>query len=631
MLMPSDGSLEARVSSLEWEVQKLRAELRQMKAANDSTFAGTPEPVFAAVEAPGPVRRPRPDAPAQPATPAFHLDLETLVGRYGMLGLATLLALAAIGTFVSWAAARGLFGPTTRVVLGFVAALGIAAAGLKLRPRSRSFSDSLLALALAAIHVCAWAAGPSLGLVPAPLALAFSAAASVALGAFALVQADELLWCVGFGGACVAPFVTSTGQGTAPMLAAYGCAVLVAAGSGLASRRWFIAGRIFAAGTALFVVALLTMPAAQNAALLALGLPLVVAGFGVLPFARGELLRPRLRTMGLLTGAAALDLGYSPLPWMGRVGAALAIGIAGCAWLLLLELTDGEPAGRLVDGLGDLEEEPAQWMDGALIPSLFLCALGLAFGSDAAAPLGIAAAVLLASTSRRSGSLRDALALSTWGAASLATWLATRTVPASSVASVAWTSISLLWVGLFWLPSATWTWTSRVSLALTSLWTLLLLSARGRYIAFPFSTAETASALAVALAWAAALYAARKQSDDPSAVSARLGLAAFVFLWGHLELAHSISSSASSLLLMGYYAVAAVVFVGWGRAKHSATLRRVGLGLGLVAALLAVRGAWNLPGAGTRIAAYLLVSGFLLGIAWWYRQPDAIPTPEPAA
>jgi hypothetical protein len=132
-----------------------------------------------------------------------------------MLGLATLLALAAIGTFVSWAVAHGLLGPATRVLLGLVAAAGIATAGLKLRPRSRSFSDSLLALALAAVHVCAWAAGPSLGLVPAPVALAASAIVSVALGAFALLQGDEPLWCVGFGGACVAPFVTSTGQGTA--------------------------------------------------------------------------------------------------------------------------------------------------------------------------------------------------------------------------------------------------------------------------------------------------------------------------------------------------------------------------------------------------------------------------------
>src|SRR5207245_4148817 len=194
---------------------------------------------------------------------------------------------AAIGTFVSWAVAHGLLGPTMRVVLGLVAAAGIGAGGLKLRARSRSFGDSLLALALAAVHVCAWAAGPSLGLVPAPLALAFSALASVALGAFALVQADEPLWCVGFGGAAIAPFVTSTGRGTAPMLTAYAAAVLVAAGSGLGSRPWFIAGRIFAAGAALFTVALLCMPASQSARLLALGLPLRPARVPGSPLPRG--------------------------------------------------------------------------------------------------------------------------------------------------------------------------------------------------------------------------------------------------------------------------------------------------------------------------------------------------------
>ena len=299
-------SLEARVAALEWEVRQLRSEMIRARSSDDrnpsapappaiveARFEATPRPRPPAA----PIREaaPRP-SPAPVTTPS--LDLETLVGRYGMLGLATLLALAAIGTFVSWAIAHGLLGPTVRVALGLVASAAIAVGGLRLRRRSRSFGDSLLALALAAVHVCAWAAGPSLGLVPAPLALAFSALASVALGAFALTEADEPLWCVGFGGAAVAPFVTSTGQGTAPMLAAYAAAVLVAAGSGLGSRPWFIAGRIFAAGAALFTVALLCMPASQNAPLLALGLPLVAAGFAVLPFARGEVLRPRLRTMG---------------------------------------------------------------------------------------------------------------------------------------------------------------------------------------------------------------------------------------------------------------------------------------------------------------------------------------------
>src|SRR5919204_352176 len=253
-------SLEARVARLEWEVRQPRAELIRAQGTGSRPAPAAPITVDARFDVPAAAR-----SAASPRRAVEErssaIDLETLVGRYGMLGLATLLALAAIGTFVSWAVSRGLLGPTTRVALGLVAAAGIAAAGLKLRPRSRSFSDSLLALALAAVHVCAWAAGPSLGLVPAPLALAGSALVSVALG--------------------------------------------------------------------------------------------------------------------LLAALASQVLAYDRVAWMGRVGAAIAVGIAGAAWLVLLELSDGEPEGKLLDGLGD-EDGPAAWIEGVLIPGLFVSALGIA-------------------------------------------------------------------------------------------------------------------------------------------------------------------------------------------------------------------------------------------------------------
>ena len=633
MSEPRRPSLEIRVTALEWEVRQLRAELIRAKTAGERPTSPMPPfpPVVAAglPEAPPPPSSEMPDPSLEPrrspaAAVAPGVDLETLVGRYGMLGLATMLALAALGTFVSWAIAHGLLGPTTRVVLGLVAAAAIGVAGLKLRPRSRSFGDTLLALALAAVHVCAWAAGPSMGLVPAPLALGCSAAASVALGAFALIEADEPLWCVGFGGACIAPFVTSTGQGTAPMLAAYATGVLVAAGSGLGSRPWFVAGRVFAAGAALFVAALVAMPAAQNAPLFALGLPLVVAGFAVLPFARGQVLRPRLRTMGLLAAGAAFRLAFGPLPWMGPTGAAIAIGIAGCAWLVLLELADGEPAGKLLDGFGETEDGPAAWVEGAVLPGLFLGALGVALDLDAGPAFGAAAVILFASATRRSEASRDALAASTWAAAMVATWLTTRSADTLAIASLAWGSILLVWLGR-WVPTPTWSWTSRISLTMAGLWALSLLSMRPPYETFPFASRESIAAFAVALAWAAALYDARTNADERSRNSARVGLVAFAFLWGHQELVHAISPSTSSLLLVGYYAISSVAFVGWGRARRSPGLRRVGLGLGLVAAFLAARGAWQLDAPGTRIAAYLVVSVFLLGIAWWYRQPDEAP------
>ena len=221
-----------------------------------------------------------------------------------------------------------------------------------------------------------------------------------------------------------------------------------------------VASVALGAGAALFVFALLAMPASQKAPLFALGLPLVVAGFGVLPFSRGETLRPRLRTLGFLTAFAALGLALTAVWWMGETGAAIAIGIAGCGWLTLMERYD-----------------------------------------------------------------------------------------------------------------------------------------------------------------------ARAELEGFARTSALIGVGGFAFLWGHLELDRAISPSVSSLLLIGYYATASVGFVAWGRARRSPQLRRVGLGLGLIAAFLAARGAWQIPAAGARIAAYLLVSVFLLGIAWWYRQPDEAEAP----
>jgi len=405
------------------------------------------------------------------------------------------------------------------------------------------------------------------------------------------------------------------------MLAAYGAAVLVAGGTGLASRSWSIAGGIYAAGAALFAAALLVLPEAQNGPLFALALPLVAAGFGVLPFARGPVLRPRLRGLGFLAGLASLRLGFDPLWWMGPTGAAIAVGIAGCAWLVLIELADGEPAGQLLEGLGEAREARAAWVEGMVLPGLFLGGLGAALELRAAPAFGAAAAVLLAFAARRSDAARDALAATTWAAAMLATWLATRTTPELAAASLAWAAIVLLWLGR-WVPTRSWTWTSRISLGLSSIWALALLSSLPHHASFPFTTRESAAALVVALAWAAAAYDARADAHGLARSSALAGLGGLAFLWGHLELDHAFAPSTSSLLLIGYYATASVGFVGLGRARHSPQLRRIGLGLGLIAAFLAARGAWQLPGAGTRIAAYLVVSIFLLGIAWWYRQPD---------
>ena len=84
---------------------------------------------------------------------------------------------------------------------------------------------------------------------------------------------------------------------------------------------------------------------------------------------------------------------------------------------------------------------------------------------------------------------------------------------------------------------------------------------------------------------------------------------------------------ASTLLLVTYFAATGVACVAAGRSRSSSRLRQVGLALAVVAAATAVYGAHEYFDFGARILADLVISAFLLGIAYWYRRPGAEPSP----
>jgi hypothetical protein len=604
----------ARLAALERRLDALRDELEEVRREIDprsgETLFAPPPPRAAPPLVDGPVR-------AAPTQTKPHVSLEVLVGRYGMLALAAVLVLAAAGMFLSWAAGKGWLGPSVRLALGLAGAAALAVWGIRVRPRHRPFGDALLGIALATAHVCAWAAGPALRLVPAPVALAFSAVASVVLAAFALRERDEPLWCIGFGGAALAPFVTSTGQGTAPMLAGYAAAVLVAGGSALGAREWRIGGRVFGAAAALFVLALGILPVVQHGPWLALALPFVAAIGGTLPFAQGDTLRPRLRTLGLLGVLAAFRC--VAVPFLPALASTAIFAAAGIAWLVLLDRADTDPPGLLLDGFGEAPSGLCDWVDGAVLPGGFLAVLLVSLEGNpagAGAATGLAAGLLLATAARRPESpLRDALAAVAWAAAVTATLIELRDSPLAATAAVAWVSVLAALIGRA-VPSLTWRWAPLVSLAGASAWALGLVTLRPSYQYVPFATRESAAAFAIALAWVVAIRLARR-SD------ARAAAFIFVFLWFHQELAFAIGPSASTLLLVTYYAVCSVASVGVGRARDLIRLRQIGLALALAASALAIHGAFQLALTGARIGACLVASAFLLGIAWWYRKPAA--------
>jgi hypothetical protein len=91
----------------------------------------------------------------------------------------------------------------------------------------------------------------------------------------------------------------------------------------------------------------------------------------------------------------------------------------------------------------------------------------------------------------------------------------------------------------------------------------------------------------------------------------------------------------ATVLLIAYFALAGIASIALGRARGAPAARQIGLLLALYAAAKALLQASQLDAVGLRVLSYLVVGGFFLGIAYWYRaagirrpprrQPDATP------
>jgi predicted membrane protein DUF2339 len=554
-----------------------------------------------------------------------RLDVESLIGRYGTLVLATVSALAAVGTFLGWAIAQGLLGPAQRIGLGMLLAAGLAVAGLRLRRRERSFSASLLGLALAIVHVCAWGVGPSLHLVPAWAAFLLAAMTSVALAVFAHAENDEPLWCVGFSGAAIAPFVTSSGKGNLFLLSAYGVVVMLSAAYAMNGRRWIVAGRVFLLAAGAYTLALALGSERQFGPLLAMGFPLAVAIGGVVPWTMGWPRRERLRAMGALAALSALRAGMAINLPMPATQLAAVIASAGLAWLILVdrthevETTEQEPkARRLHEG---------DWLDAAVLPLGFI--LGALIALDAPArgsgyAMAAAAVVLLITVARLPrGSLRDAAVFAAVICALVAELLLLRGSGERLVVGVTVLSVVCFAANLAW-PSMSWTTLGLIGLAWSILASLVNVSVRPEYQYIPFLTTESGVAAIVL----AGLMVSFRLARDATIRRVLLGaVVVWAFVWVHQEIAFALSETIATLLRVTYYATTSVAAVGVGRARSQALLRHVGLGLAVVAAATALYGARRLDAVAARIAADLVAAVFLLGIAYWYRTPGGSRPP----
>jgi hypothetical protein len=629
-------SLERTIERLAHELAEVRRALAALRSESSPGAGGAPvraePPVNARAGIGTPEAAPssplaeRPREPGATRRAARDDDdgLEKLIGRYGALALAVLTIVMGAGALVSWAVSHGLLGPRVRVTLGALLALVIASTGWWLRARgSRRFGNVLLALSLAVVQVVAWGAGPRLGLVPSSVSLGVADAAALALAALALAESEQLLYAAGLGGALMAPFVMATGEPHYGVLAAYGLILLAMAIRTIEGREWWYAVGLVLVGTLVYT---LTVSGYQSGVLwVDREFAVVFAGVtGVIALVwERRPSRPWIAVCAVTTMAIAFAthragpyaatrleaLFAAPdVPLLALAGTALLFGAVrdinereqASVWTLAVILLPGVflsaalgalgPVGGPVSGsfvlvwalaysVSSLREQGSR--RGVLITAsgltgLWAITLVLDRATDAVPPMVAAYAVLLAAVSKRERQPVVLLA----------------------------TAVSLL--VSFWVAAAH-------------------LAAQAGYTMTPFLSLAS---LGVASAVGAVFLSARYGLPDRASLFNEeferdrvgvLAVSALAFLWSYLELRRAFSADVSTFLLIAYFATCGVLAIHQGRVRGNGRLRQVGLSLAVLAALYAIIEASNVQQIGLRVGSYLLVGGFLLGVAWWYR------------
>lgn len=598
---------DARLAALERQVAALANEVALLRTS------GAAEP---APRMPPPAPPPR-RAPVHPHPTITGDEIESLVGRYGTLIFAAVVILMGVGVLIKVAVLRGLLTAEVRVSIGAIAAAGMAVTGLYFHRRGDvRYGNVLLALSLAMVDLVAWGAGPRFGLIPLPVALAIVDVVAIALVALALRDESEFLFCVAIAGALSAPFVTSYGNGSAPVLLAYGASVLIGALRAIRDARWWRAFAVLSAGALLYVFAAAMMP-------------IVAEWYG--PFA-----------IVLFGGACAVGaLLLAPSEWRGALArvfltaslVGLPIGwdrmVSGSpidAWLVALTIAAVTYAALLVH-----RSWRPLWVASALVLPML--------------SLGVASAV----TSSRQA---QGMVFAIWTVFALVAWQAERRrgeptrggahlLAGGLLGTIA--VAELLWPNPLGLVAGLVTWGLVLAAALhdelsplplfgvavalgsAALSALDQLASRQAYAYVPFLTRSSASAFVATLGLGVAgLLIARapgerdtKWADRP----VRLGaVVAFAILWGRMEMAQAISVDLASFLLIAYYAACGLASIIVGRILGVRPLRLAGLGLAIYAAVKAVVEASLIGGILLRVGAYGAVGVFLLGAGYLYRE-----------
>jgi uncharacterized membrane protein len=159
--------------------------------------------------------------PKEVAPPKIKLDLEKFIGEnlINKIGIAITVIGVAIGA--KYSIEHNLINPLTRIILGYLAGVGLLGFGIKLKKNYESYSAVLVSGAMTILYFITYLAYDLYGLIPQAMAFGLM----VGFTAFTVVAAlnynKQVIAQIGLVGAYAVPFLLSQGSGQVAVLFSY--------------------------------------------------------------------------------------------------------------------------------------------------------------------------------------------------------------------------------------------------------------------------------------------------------------------------------------------------------------------------------------------------------------------------
>jgi len=166
-------------------------------------------------------RQERPRQVTQPARKPSKSDLEKFIGEnlINKIGIAITVIGVSIGA--KYSIENDLISPLTRIILGYLAGIGLLGFGMKLKKKYENYSAVLVSGAMAIMYFITYSACSFYGLFPQIVAFALMLMFTVFTVVAALNYNRQVIANIGLVGAYAVPFLLSDGSGQVAVLFSY--------------------------------------------------------------------------------------------------------------------------------------------------------------------------------------------------------------------------------------------------------------------------------------------------------------------------------------------------------------------------------------------------------------------------